>query len=65
MNMVIAADNDKAGLKAANEALQILDGNGQIISPIDCNDFNEVLTEHGSDKVLSYFQHLIKGTKYD
>jgi putative DNA primase/helicase len=59
--VILAADNDEAGLKTAKEALQALGANVEIIHPTECNDFNDVFSQYGSAKILSYFNRLTNG----
>jgi putative DNA primase/helicase len=59
--IIIAADKDEAGLKAATEAFCALGSNTQIIYPTQCNDFNDIFIEIGPDGLKIQLQEAIYG----
>jgi putative DNA primase/helicase len=52
--IIIAADNDEAGIKAAEEAFRALGCNVQIIYPTQGKDFNDMLIKLGADSLNCY-----------
>jgi putative DNA primase/helicase len=59
-DIVIAADNDEAGRRAAEETSRALGCNVQIICPTQGKDFNDMLVRVGSDSLKSYILSSIK-----
>jgi putative DNA primase/helicase len=58
--IVIAADKDAAGMRAAEETSQALGYNVQIILPTHGNDFNDMLIATDLDNLQSYISNSIR-----
>ncbi|GHU24039.1 hypothetical protein FACS189472_17060 [Alphaproteobacteria bacterium] len=59
-DIIVAADNDSARRRAAEETFQALGCNGQIIYPTHGNDFNDMLVKVGSNSLKFHILSSIK-----
>lgn len=59
--IVIAADNDEAGRKAAEDAKQAVNTIEIVYPTHECNDFNDLRVAHGSEAVKACFKEVFHG----
>ena len=59
--IILAADNDEAGRKAAEEAKQTVNSIEIIYPTHECNDFNELYVAYGADAIKVCFKEAFHG----
>ncbi len=59
--IIIAADNDEAGRKAAEDAKHIIDTIEIVYPTHECNDFNDLYVAYGADAVSACFKEVLHG----
>ncbi len=61
--IIIAADNDNAGGKAAEESQQAVNGVSIVYPMHCCNDFNDLYVRHGADVVKTCFMEVLNSKR--
>lgn len=59
--IVIAADNDETGRKAAEDAKQVMSSIEIIYPTHECNDFNDLYVAYGAEAVKACFKEVFHG----